>query len=70
MGYYGLSFNTNNLGGSRFMNAFIAGVVEIPGTVLCYVLLRKIGGRLTYVIMTAIATLFLIATPILNGSKC
>ena len=66
MGYYGLSFNTNNLGGNRFMNCFVAGVVEIPGTVMCYVLLRKIGGRMTYVYMTAVATLFLIATPFLN----
>ena len=69
MGYYGLSFSTNNLGGNRFTNCFLAGAVEIPGTALCYFLMRKIGGRMAYIVMTTAATLFLLATPMLDSRK-
>ena len=29
MVYYGLSFNTKNLGGNRYINSFISGFVEV-----------------------------------------
>ena len=51
------------------MNCFIAGAVEIPGTALCYFLLRRIGSRMAYVTMTTIATAFLLATPMLDACK-
>lgn len=66
MAYYGLSFSTNDLGGDRFSNCFWAGAVEIPGTALCYFLMRKIGGRIAYVGMTAISTVFFLAVPLLE----
>jgi len=66
MGYYGLSFSTNDLGGDRYSNCFWAGAVEIPGTILCYFLLRKIGGRIAYVFMTCVATVLFLLVPFLE----
>lgn len=62
LSYYGSSFNTNELGGSRYMNCFYLGAVEVPGFILCIYLLRRIGARLTNVFFVAASTVFLIAT--------
>ena len=69
MGYYGLSFSTNDLGGDRYSNCFWAGAVEIPGTILCYILLRKIGGRIAYVFMTCVATVMFLIVPFLEPGQ-
>ena len=69
MGYYGITFNTNNLAGNRFINCFLSGAVEIPGTLLCFMLVRRIGGRITYIVMMSLATIFLITSPLIQTCK-
>ncbi|XP_017113967.1 organic cation transporter protein [Drosophila elegans] len=43
--YYGLSWNTNNLGGNQLVNFMISGAVEIPGYVLLLFTLNRWGRR-------------------------
>lgn len=43
--YYGLSLNTNNLGGNPFLNFLVAGAVEFPAYALTMFLLRRFGRR-------------------------
>ncbi|XP_017026871.1 organic cation transporter protein [Drosophila kikkawai] len=43
--YYGLSWNTNNLGGNQLINFMISGAVEIPGYVLLLFTLNRWGRR-------------------------
>ncbi|XP_077977305.1 organic cation transporter protein-like [Glandiceps talaboti] len=45
--YYGLSFNTSNLGGDDYVNCFLAGAVEIPAYGLGILLLdaKRFGRR-------------------------
>ncbi|XP_077976897.1 organic cation transporter protein-like isoform X2 [Glandiceps talaboti] len=44
--YYGLSFNTSNLGGDDYINCFLAGAVEVPAYAIGIVMLdMKILGR-------------------------
>lgn len=35
--YYGLSLNTNNLGGNPYYNFLVSGAVEFPAYVLCII---------------------------------
>ncbi|KAH8312750.1 hypothetical protein KR044_012635 [Drosophila immigrans] len=43
--YYGLSWNTNNLGGNQLVNFVISGAVEIPAYCLLLVTLNRWGRR-------------------------
>jgi len=43
MVYYGLSFNTKNLGGDRYISGFISGFVEVPAVVVILPLLSRLG---------------------------
>jgi len=43
MVYYGLSFNSKNLGGDRYVNSFISGFVEVPAVVAILPLLNRLG---------------------------
>ncbi|KAG5876061.1 hypothetical protein JTB14_016803 [Gonioctena quinquepunctata] len=43
--YYGLSWNTNNLGGNPYLNFVISGAVEIPAYVFLLLFLNKWGRR-------------------------
>uniref|UniRef100_U5EJR4 Putative synaptic vesicle transporter svop n=1 Tax=Corethrella appendiculata TaxID=1370023 RepID=U5EJR4_9DIPT len=43
--YYGLSWNTNNLGGNPFLNFIISAAVEIPGYSFLLFALNKFGRR-------------------------
>ncbi|EDW67544.1 organic cation transporter protein [Drosophila virilis] len=43
--YYGLSWNTNNLGGNQLVNFVISGAVEIPGYTLLLFTLNRWGRR-------------------------
>ncbi|KAK3931402.1 Organic cation transporter protein [Frankliniella fusca] len=45
--YYGLSWNTSNLGGNDFLNFLISGVVEIPGYIMLLLLLNRWGRKAT-----------------------
>lgn len=43
MVYYGLSFNTKNLGGNRYLSSFVSGFVEVPAVVVILPALAKFG---------------------------
>lgn len=43
MVYYGLSFNTKNLGGDRYVSGFISGFVEVPAVVVILPALSRLG---------------------------
>lgn len=43
MVYYGLSFNTKNLGGNRYVSSFVSGFVEVPAVVVIIPLLAILG---------------------------
>merc|ERR1719189_2286453 len=43
MVYYGLSFNSKNLGGNIYVSSFISGFVEVPAVVVIIPLLAKLG---------------------------
>ncbi|XP_068157507.1 organic cation transporter protein-like [Drosophila tropicalis] len=43
--YYGLSWNTNNLGGNQLLNFVITGAVEIPGYTFLLFTLNRCGRR-------------------------
>lgn len=47
--YYGLSLNTNDLGGNPFINFLIAGAVEFPAYYLTMKVIEKYGRRLSLV---------------------
>uniref|UniRef100_F6Y4W3 Major facilitator superfamily (MFS) profile domain-containing protein n=1 Tax=Ciona intestinalis TaxID=7719 RepID=F6Y4W3_CIOIN len=69
MGFYGLSFNTPNLGGNRFVNAFISSVVEIPAQFLCFVLVKKIGCRMGFISTAGACSVCVLLTPFLQSTN-
>ncbi|KAH8363598.1 hypothetical protein KR084_011914 [Drosophila pseudotakahashii] len=60
--YYGLSWNTNNLGGNQLVNFMISGAVEIPGYVLLLFTLNRWGRRSILCGTMMIAGVSLLAT--------
>ncbi|XP_076813033.1 organic cation transporter protein-like [Clavelina lepadiformis] len=64
--YFGLSINTRNLGGNVYLTYFALAIVETPGTFLAFFLMRKFGGRLIFMILTAGCGLCVVATPFLQ----
>ncbi|CAH1801726.1 unnamed protein product [Owenia fusiformis] len=46
VGYYGLSLSISTLAGSKYLNFFISGAVEIPAYILAMFVLRKYGRRI------------------------
>ena len=48
MVYYGLSFNSKNLGANRYVSSFISGFVEVPAVVVILPALSKFGRRICY----------------------
>ena len=69
--YYGLSINTNDLGGDRYIASFLSGAMEVPGYLLCYIGLEKLGGRKSYMIMTGLSGVSLLILPwLLTGKVC
>ncbi|XP_047110116.1 organic cation transporter protein-like [Schistocerca piceifrons] len=43
--YYGLSWNTSNLGGNDYLNFFIAGAVEFPANIILLCTLNRWGRK-------------------------
>ncbi|XP_070532068.1 organic cation transporter protein-like [Ptychodera flava] len=45
--YYGLAFNTSNLGGNDYVNCFLAAAVEIPASILSFFIMNieRMGRR-------------------------
>lgn len=60
--YYGLSWNTNNLGGNQLVNFMISGAVEIPGYALLLFTLNRWGRRSILCGTMLIAGVSLLAT--------
>lgn len=48
MVYYGLSFNTKNLGGDRYVSSFVSGFVEVPAVVVILPALSRLGRKWCY----------------------
>ena len=44
--YYGITMNMSDLPGSPFLLVVISGGVELPGYLLCLVLLNRLGRRI------------------------
>ncbi|XP_017492014.1 PREDICTED: organic cation transporter protein-like [Rhagoletis zephyria] len=64
--YYGLSWNTNNLGGNVLLNFMISGAVEIPGYSFLLFTLNRWGRRTILcgcMLVAGIALLLTIAVP-------
>jgi OCT family organic cation transporter-like MFS transporter 4/5 len=59
--YYGLSFNTNDLGGNAYINFVIAGTVEFPAYLLVIFLSSKFGRRSSLMSLTLLAAMACIA---------
>ncbi|XP_023218037.1 organic cation transporter protein-like [Centruroides sculpturatus] len=57
--YFGLSLNTNDLGGNPFINFFIAGAIEFPAYVVSIFVIRIFGRRIPQM-----------ATMVIGGMAC
>ena len=62
--YYGLSWNTSNLGGNDYINFLISGVVEIPGYVALLLLLNRVGRKATLCLALLVAGVALLLTQV------
>ncbi|XP_022237085.1 organic cation transporter protein-like isoform X2 [Limulus polyphemus] len=60
--YYGLSLNTNNLGGNPFLNFFIAGAVEFPSYGASVFAIKYLGRRISGMSTMVIAGLACVLT--------
>lgn len=45
--YYGLSLNSVNIGGNKFINFILLSLIEIPGFLICWQLADRIGRKKT-----------------------
>ncbi|XP_077985401.1 solute carrier family 22 member 15-like [Glandiceps talaboti] len=66
MVYYGLTMNSSNLGGNRYLNFMLSGVVEFPAYFMCIVCLDRAGRKKTTfwsMIVGGIACLALLLVP-------
>ncbi|XP_076352347.1 organic cation transporter protein-like isoform X1 [Tachypleus tridentatus] len=64
--YFGLSFNTNNLGGDPFLNFLIAGAVEFPSYFGTIFVVKRLGRKfplMISVIIAGVALLLIIPVP-------
>ncbi|XP_077862435.1 organic cation transporter protein-like [Saccoglossus kowalevskii] len=69
--YYGLALNTDQLGTSPYVTYFISCLVEIPGTLSCWVLLDKVGRRwlmCSYMVLGGIALIISVPPDNINVS--
>ncbi|KAM7426950.1 hypothetical protein ABFA07_021831 [Porites harrisoni] len=46
--YFGISLNVGNLAGDMYLNFFFLSIVEIPGALLLWFLLKRYGRRIPY----------------------
>ncbi|CAK8678242.1 unnamed protein product [Clavelina lepadiformis] len=70
LAYYGLSLNTNNIGGNRYLANFIGAATELPGTLVCFLTMKKLGGRRSFMFTTGFSSVCLLITPLLEfGGK-
>ena len=45
LAYYGLALNSGDIGGDLFLNFFLQAVIELPATLLVYLLLDRVGRK-------------------------
>ncbi|XP_076815303.1 organic cation transporter protein-like isoform X1 [Clavelina lepadiformis] len=69
MPYYGLSLNTRNLEGNRFLIFLGVTAIELPGHLLAYVVLRKMGSRNTFMILAGLCGTTLLITPLVQQAS-
>ncbi|XP_067670548.1 organic cation transporter protein-like [Haliotis asinina] len=62
--YYGLSFGVGSLSGNLYLNIFLMSIVEVPGTVLTFVIANKIGRKWTGFLYFDIAAVAAFAVPV------
>ncbi|XP_076813851.1 solute carrier family 22 member 4-like isoform X1 [Clavelina lepadiformis] len=65
--YYGVSLNVNNLGGNRYLTFFALVSVELPGHILSYFTIRKLGSRVAFMIFSSVCGVFILAVPLLQA---
>ncbi|XP_076352349.1 organic cation transporter protein-like isoform X2 [Tachypleus tridentatus] len=69
--YFGLSFNTNNLGGDPFLNFLIAGAVEFPSYFGTIFVVKRLGRKFPLMISVIIAGVaLLLIIPVPYGYSC
>lgn len=56
MGYYGLSLNSDSLGGNIFLNFVLGGLVEFPAYTVCFIC-NKLGRKGPYIFGTTVGGL-------------
>lgn len=59
--YYGLSWNTGNLGGNEYINFLISGLVEIPAYTFLLLTLNRWGRKMILCGSMAVAGLALLS---------
>jgi len=67
--YYGLSFNSNRLGGSKYLNATYTALVEICSYGAAQLMLRKCSSRQLFVFSTGMCGLCLFVAPLAKSGK-
>lgn len=69
MTYYGLSWNTSNLGGNDYINFVISGAVEIPAYTFLLLTLNRWGRKTILCGCMVIAGISLLLTMVVPNSK-
>ncbi|XP_048236592.1 organic cation transporter protein-like [Haliotis rufescens] len=70
--YYGLSLNVGNLSGDIYLNFFISCLMELIGSILCHLLMNKVGRKTILCSsmilggLTCTSSLF----PLIYGNSC
>ncbi|XP_046370194.2 organic cation transporter protein-like [Haliotis rufescens] len=64
--YYGLSFGVGTLSGNLYLNIFLMGIVELPGTCLLFLVANKIGRRWTSFVYFGAASISAFAIPVVS----
>ncbi|XP_039260788.2 solute carrier family 22 member 4-like [Styela clava] len=65
--YYTFGYNTSNLGGSRYWNSFLSAAAEIPGWILAFFGLKRLGRRLSISVAFLLSAMCLILSPLLGS---
>lgn len=66
MCYYGLSMNATSLAGSPYLNFVLVSLVEIPGYLLSYFTMQKIGRKWSVSVALIFAGISLVIAPFVH----
>ncbi|CAM1313040.1 SLC22A3 (predicted) [Pycnogonum litorale] len=67
--YYGLSFNTNDLGGDPFINFLISGALEIPAYIMTALIVLYFGRKYPLTFVMVVGGLGCAATIVIPEGK-